>query len=144
MRRFPKYKSPIRLNIGSGSNPGKGCINIDNRDLGDNMVWDINEGLPFPDDSVDGIFASHVIEHLTDNDSLEFLRECLRVLIQGHQVKIVCPHVLSPWAFYPGHLSFWNEHRVDAIQRLEHPLPDFALIENRKEENELLFTLVKK
>jgi len=144
MNRFPAYKSPIRLDIGSGSNPQKNCINIDNRDLGDNMVWDITKGIPFPDDSVEGIFSSHFIEHLTDAQSIEFLRECLRVLKSNHRLIVRCPHVLSPFAFYPGHLSFWNEQRTESLGRLEYPLPDFTLIENKKEGNELFFTLVKK
>ena len=143
MNRFPKYKEPFKLNIGSGSNPMKGFINIDNRDLGDNMVWDVRGGLPFPDNSTENIFTSHFIEHLSDEASLKFLEECLRVLKPKGKLSVVVPHVTSPWAFYPGHLSFWNEARVSSLERLEYPLPKFGLLENIKKEHELFFTFMK-
>lgn len=144
MNRFPKYKEPFKLNIGSGSNPMKGYINIDNRDLGDNMVWNISNGIPFPDNSAEHIYSSHFIEHLTDADSIEFLREALRVLKPKAKLTVVCPHAISHWAFYPGHLSFWNEGRVDSMMRLEHPIPAFAILENIRKDNELHFTFIKK
>lgn len=144
MTRFPKYKEPFKLNVGSGSNPMKGFINIDNRDLGDNMVWDVRVGLPFPDNSAEKIFSSHFLEHLNDEDSIKFIGECLRVLKPKCQLQVVVPQVTSPWAFYPGHLSFWNGSRVSALERLEHPLPEFALLQNLTEEHELFFTLIKK
>lgn len=143
MNKFPKYREPVKLNVGSGSNPERGYINIDNRDLNGNMVWDVRGGLPFPDDSVDEIISSHFLEHLTDADSIEFLRECLRVLKRGKTVRIIVPHVMHVGAFYPGHLSFWNEQRVDAIQRLEHPLPEFEVLQDEKKDGQLFFTFKK-
>lgn len=143
MKRFPKYKEPIKLNIGSGNKPEKGFINIDNRDLGDNMVWDVRGGLPFPDESVELITSSHFLEHLNDADSIEFLGECLRVLKRGKHVSIRMPHITHVGAFFPGHLSFWHEQRVAALQRLEHPLPPFTIIENERAGGELIFTFEK-
>lgn len=131
------------MNIGSGSNPMEGYINIDNRDLGDNMVWDVTNGIPFPDESVDKIVSSHFLEHLTDKESLQFLDEALRVLKHGSELGIVVPHVLSPGAFYPGHLSFWNEQRVDALQRLEHPPRPFSVLKNEKRGDDLIFFFKK-
>lgn len=143
MTRFPKYKEPIKLNVGCGNNPEAGYINIDNRDVGNNMIWDVRHGLPFPDESVEEVFSSHFLEHLNDEDSLEFLREALRVLKPGKEVRIIVPHALSTGAFYPGHLSFWTEQRVDAIVRLEHPLAEFKLTKNQNHEGHLYFSFEK-
>lgn len=141
-RRFPQPKTPIKLNIGSGGTPIKGYLNIDNRDVAE-MVWDVRDGLPFPDSSVEEIVSSHFLEHLTDPESFEFLREALRVLEPKGKLSIRVPHSASYGAFYPGHLSFWNEHRVEAITRLEVPLPKFVLIHNEVQGEDLVFIMQK-
>jgi len=46
---------------------------------------------PFGDSSVDGIFSSHVFEHLTHEAGLHMLRECFRVLKPGGRIRFVLP-----------------------------------------------------
>ena len=41
---------------------------------------DLREGLPFEDCSVDGILASHFLEHLDLQEAWKFVAECYRVL----------------------------------------------------------------
>lgn len=41
---------------------------------------DVTTGLPYPDNSVDVILASHLLEHFSREYGKNFLRECLRVL----------------------------------------------------------------
>ena len=57
--------------------------------------WVIGDAqfLPFRDSSLDGIVASHVIEHL--DDPLLFIEECFRVLKKGGTLEIRCPNFLS-------------------------------------------------
>ena len=57
--------------------------------------WVIGDAqyLPFRDNSLDGIIASHVIEHL--NDPLQFIEECFRVLKKEGYFEIRCPNFLS-------------------------------------------------
>jgi SAM-dependent methyltransferase len=57
------------------------------------VVADVSRSLPFPDASVDRIFAVHILEHLID--FLPLVDECHRVLRPGGVL-----HVLSPWWRY--------------------------------------------
>lgn len=47
--------------------------------------------LPFREGTIDGIYASHVLEHLHHADALRFLRECLRILKTGGILRLVLP-----------------------------------------------------
>jgi SAM-dependent methyltransferase len=57
---------------------------------GVDAVADLSRSLPLADDSVDVLFAVHILEHLTD--FLPLLDECHRVLRPGGVL-----HVMSPW-----------------------------------------------
>lgn len=52
---------------------------------------DIISGLPIPDNSVDGIFASHVLEHLVYDDFWRALENTYRVLKPGGTFRLVVP-----------------------------------------------------
>ena len=43
---------------------------------GDVINHNVNDGLPFDDSSVEVVFSSHFIEHLTFEEGINFLREC--------------------------------------------------------------------
>ena len=72
--------SVINLEVGAGSAKGKdGWTTLDiNRRC--DIYWDLRNGIPFPDKSVDKIYSSHFLEHLTFSEGQSFLNECLRVL----------------------------------------------------------------
>lgn len=64
----------------------------DNLDAEPNYVeHDLRETLPWHDDSVDGILAQHLIEHLPCHDAVRLLAECRRVLIPGGVVVASVP-----------------------------------------------------
>ena len=69
------------LNLGSGNRPGdntKGWINIDiDKTCNPDIVRDLDKTLPFDDNSVDYVRASHVIEHV--KDVFFFMKEIWRV-----------------------------------------------------------------
>jgi len=133
-RRFPyinlKEYPEIKLNIGCGSRNEIGYIGIDIRDCGQEIVWDITEGIPFPDNSVDDIWTSHFLEHLTDDESQNFLRECYRILKTGGTFHSSLPHGNDPTAFYFDHKTFWNEDRIFTIPTIS-GLEGFEVIENK-------------
>lgn len=52
---------------------------------------DIRKGLPFADNSVDGIYASHVLEHLALDDCRLALRNTFRLLRPGGIFRLVVP-----------------------------------------------------
>jgi SAM-dependent methyltransferase len=52
---------------------------------------DVRKPLPFEDDSVDEIYTSHLLEHLTYADGLRFLEELRRVIKPDGIIRIVSP-----------------------------------------------------
>lgn len=141
-RKVPQLKN-IKLDIGCGANCISGFTGMDIRDCGQEIIWDARQGIPFPDSSVETVFTSHFIEHLDDDQGIDFIQECMRVLKPKGELKVRCPHVLDPTAFYFGHKSFWNEHRVEALNRMTEKIEPFMITENRMDGRELKFILKK-
>lgn len=73
-------KSPIWLEIGAG--PERKLPGWTTADLceGCDLVIDLAKPLPFPDDSVDKIYSSHVLEHFYFSELARLVSECRRVL----------------------------------------------------------------
>jgi predicted SAM-dependent methyltransferase len=81
-----------RLNIGCGPYKLDDAINIDrNPRQQPDIVRDVTKGLPFDDDSVGYIQASHFFEHLTCADMMFVIEECYRVLADGSELYIRVP-----------------------------------------------------
>ena len=55
------------------------------------IAHDLRRGLPYPDGSFDGVYGSHVLEHLDPAAGERLLRECLRILKRGGVVRLVVP-----------------------------------------------------
>ena len=80
------------LNLGSGRKYIQGMVNIDGNILQKKDIWlDLNLGLPFPDNSIKGIYHSHLIEHFRLNQAVRLIQECYRVLVPGGKMRIVVP-----------------------------------------------------
>lgn len=142
IRKLPQFKN-IMLDIGCGEKPQKGYVGMDVRDCGQEIVWDAREGIPFANNSVDAICTSHFLEHLSDQESIDFLQECMRVLKNKGELRNRLPHATSPTAVWFGHKTFWNESKVESFQRMTEKIEPFLIIENRQDGNELKFTLKK-
>ena len=119
-----------------------GYIGIDSRDCGQKMIWDITQGLPFPDSTVDEVYSCHFLEHLTDDESIELFKEIYRVLKVGGGTRHRLPHQTHPTAYYWGHKTFWNTARIAVIMRVP-GLEKFNVVENEEKNGELLFALKK-
>ena len=75
----------VFLEIGAGSKKGtNGWTTLDiGRDC--DICWDLRKGIPFPNNSIDGIYTSHTLEHIPFKDLLKLIKECLRCLkIEGY------------------------------------------------------------
>ncbi len=143
MNKLPILKYPIRLDIGCADKCQRGHIGVDIRDCGQDIIWDVRNGIPFPDNSIDGVFSSHFLEHLDDVEARNFLQECLRVVKVGCNVCIRVPHATTTGAIMWQHKSLWNEEKVEGTLKLEEPIGKFILLENKMWEGQLLFTLRK-
>ena len=91
-RRY-RVKKDLLVNVGAGSNGKPGWVNIDIfKGPGINCLYDCRKKLPFPDDSVKGIFCEHFFEHLDYTEEVPyFLSECHRVLRAGGVLRIIVP-----------------------------------------------------
>jgi len=80
-----------RLEIGIGASAKKeGFITAD-ISLTTDYPTDLRTGLPFPDASIDFIYAEHVLEHFSFSDLKSLLDECHRVLKPEGCFSVVVP-----------------------------------------------------
>jgi len=97
----------LLVDIGGAINPKPGYLTIDKQNS--DLNYDLNKGIPLPDNSVGVLHASHVIEHL--NDPVKTMSEIHRVLAHGGWAFIEVPSTDGRGAFQdPTHVSFWNEN----------------------------------
>lgn len=54
-------------------------------------VLDVRKGLPYKDNTVKYVYASHFLEHLSRKDGEYFLKECYRVMKKGGVIRIIVP-----------------------------------------------------
>ncbi len=84
--------NPINLEIGSGKRIGSdGWLSVDMSPKCD-INWDLRNGIPFPDNSVDKIYSSHFLEHLTVKEGQKFLTESFRALAPAGLFSICVPN----------------------------------------------------
>jgi predicted SAM-dependent methyltransferase len=75
----------IKLNLGSGSQPLPDFINLDIKN--NNSIFPLD----YPNNFVDEIRASHILEHFSYGESINALKEWTRVLKPGGTLKIAVP-----------------------------------------------------
>lgn len=76
---------PFRLNLGGGDVPLEGFTVVD-RKIGLELY-----PLAYPDEVADVVYASHCLEHFPKSETLNVLREWVRVLKPGGTIKIAVP-----------------------------------------------------
>ena len=57
----------------------------------DIVVHNVKKALPFPENSLRAVYASHLLEHLYLDEGKRLLRECYRILSPGGILRIVVP-----------------------------------------------------
>jgi SAM-dependent methyltransferase len=80
------------LNLGCGERFHPDWVNLDLHPANPSVQeWDLQEDLPFPDSSFDVVYHSHVLEHFSKDEGLEFLKRCYRVLRPNGTVRVAVP-----------------------------------------------------
>ena len=117
---MPLPAGAIAINLGCGLSIAPGWINIDNSpnarlakypwlrwtlwklgilsDFHHSVNWassikiyNLKKGLPYPDSSIDYVYTSHLLEHLTLRDAQRLIKEAFRGLKPGGVIRIVVP-----------------------------------------------------
>lgn len=117
----------MKLNIGSGSKRIPGYLNIDN-DAASNpdYVVDLEQDrFPFEDNSVDGVIAHHVLEHL-GTGFFHCVQELYRVCQHGTIIDVHVPH--------PRHDTFLIDPTHKRVI-LPHTLDMFSKTRNQRDIN---------
>jgi predicted SAM-dependent methyltransferase len=109
----------MKLNLGCGSKIVENWINVD-YSLGARLIkipsfkfinkhfklfnidWDkriflhdLTKIFPWQDETIDVIYSSHTLEHLSKVEGLQFLKECYRVLKKRGVIRIIVPDLQS-------------------------------------------------
>lgn len=99
------------LHLGCGTKYLAGFVNIDGNLRNKLDLWlDVRNGLPFPANSVDSIYSTHMFEHFYFDELDMLLRECLRVLRPGAGVRLIVPNLESAIAAYSQDRVSWFEN----------------------------------
>ena len=109
--KFNKTEN-LKIEIGCGKSKRDGWIGVDKGDYGQDIVLDLRDGLPFPDDSCEELFADQVLEHIQLNEDFIFvMNECLRVLKPGGIFTARVPYYSSETAYKdPTHCRYFALH----------------------------------
>ena len=106
---------PRLLNLGSRNRKRpqeEGWINIDiDKSSNPDIVRDLDMGLPFDDNSVDSVLASHIIEHI--DDIFFFMYEIWRVCKSNTIVEIIAPNHAHLMSIYANHKRFIRPQYFD-------------------------------
>ncbi len=82
--------------------------------------FDLRYGVPFDNDSLEVIYSSHFIEHLSEKDGERFLGECLRTLKPGGIFRLSLPDLDVAFKMYSEkqylemlHMFFYTSEHYD-------------------------------
>lgn len=91
---------------------------------------DLTKGLPFESNSIDYIYSSHLLEHITRGDSLKLIAECHRVLKKEGICRIIVPDLKLI-------ISNYTNDTISADQFIE--LLNFDIVGRKKTLAERIF-----
>lgn len=119
---YTDKNNKVKLDIGCGRTWKNlrdkfGMIGIDIYDFGQAHVLDVRKGIPWEDNSVDIIRASHFLEHLTPEEAVSVLNEMWRVLKPEGTLHAIVPSALHSKSYVLPHRSFWTEDTFRDLAR---------------------------
>jgi ubiquinone/menaquinone biosynthesis C-methylase UbiE len=96
----------MKLNLGCGDDRLEGFVNLDMRHERSDFLWRFETGLPYPNNSVEGITTSHAINALPLYLWTRVFLDCFRVLVPGGVFRLTDDDNESPSSRY--YLNPWH------------------------------------
>lgn len=128
-----------RLDLGSGESRPNGFVSLDvDGSYSPDIMADLNNGIPAPDESLAVVRANHILEHLADKKAI--MDDIYRVLKPDGIAIITIPSTAGEGAFaHPGHKSFWNKSSflflTDQELSTGRPIFEMEYLDERREGN---------
>ena len=120
LEHFPKSV----LNLGCGRGNPLDCYGLDIMELdGVDLVADVNNGIPLPDNTFSKVIANDFLEHIKQENNIKLMEEIYRVLKPGGVLEFIVPSTdgNNTAAFQdPTHFSFWNQMKFNYFLKDEH------------------------
>ena len=83
----------VKMHLGSGNVILPGFINLDiRREANPDIIADVKK-LPFNDNSFNLVYSSHILEHFPRNETEELIREWVRVIKEGGELRLSVPSI---------------------------------------------------
>jgi len=100
----------LKLHLGCGTRHLPDYINIDSREsVNPDIVMDVAAMETFGDDTVDLIYASHVLEHFRRTETMMVLSEWNRILKPNATLRLSVPDFAKIADFYVNRgMTIWN------------------------------------
>jgi len=102
------------LNVGYWGHLQEGTLYKDLNGTQNTLMlnYDLRRGVPAADNSLDLAYHSHMLEHLSYQDGIKFIRECFRALRPGGMMRVLVPD-LELWidAYSKNNNFFFEQYR---------------------------------
>ncbi|MEZ4958753.1 MAG: hypothetical protein R2830_02930 [Saprospiraceae bacterium] len=82
---------PLKINFGCGPLAHPGWVNVDYIKSENTYYYDLRDKLPLKGGIASNIHCEHFMEHLTQEDAIQFMKECFRLLQPGGLFRIIVP-----------------------------------------------------
>ena len=116
----PATDKPMLLNLGCGHRHHQDWINIDVQSTGPGVrAHSLYAGIPFPDEAIDVVYHSHVLEHFPKRFTPIFLKDCHRVLKPGGIIRVIVPDLERIMRTYIDLLERSLQGDIEAQKRYE-------------------------
>ncbi len=90
----------MRVHLGSGPHVLDGWQNLDLLNYPGVISHDLTRPLPYMGGTVSMVFTEHFLEHLTEQDAINLLKECHRVMKPGAVMRIIVPDLAQHTSDY--------------------------------------------
>lgn len=107
------------LNIGYWTNLEQNKIYPNPNGVEDTFLlnFDLTNGIPASDNSLEVIYHAHMLEHLTNLEGIQFLKECFRTLEPGGKMRLLVPDLeLFSKKYIEKDSFFFDAYRRDALE----------------------------